>query len=511
MSNTSVGAVSQADLNRGILSALKRLANGSGLNKQEIRVITKADEERNAVTSSGLIKLMLFMVQGTINWDTGEVTNLQLPEFSATFDEILQSSAAGRSQLLQSLLQTIFTDTPDKPEDRRDPMFKSMSMTVFTSAFISNLLDGNFTTEELTSLYAESNAINILSFLAQSRSDERVSRALRMEEKLKNEIRNQIDPINRSDMKLTMQILGGVESIDDITPIAANVNGICRALFKQTNRQSILYQVMDKFVDTIESREFIQYFEKTKHDTPYLHLVFLQALSHVQNKLAKFSKNIVNITLAKTSEDSKSIDLPGVKAEHVKDLVRYVARFVDKQNNHRADLTFDKTTPSFAFTKQMILVEPEFSARESNKSAKKKSEQPPASTNEAKKPRIDRNGSVRPTAGAGKAKESMGIFHFKKIDTATTACFPGDLEVPGLCGRFCVQGRKCKHDDAKACAFRHVARVKQLSSSDMTKLCKAMDSTKLFWFDKDALTQQKFTLPTEYAHLMGDASGPTRA
>ena len=71
----------------------------------------------------------------------------------------------------------------------------------------------------------------------------------------------------------------------------------------------------------------------------------------------------------------------------------------------------------------MSLIETEFSARESNKPAKKKSEQPLASTYEAKTPRLDRNGSVKPTAGAGKAKESMGIFHFKKIDTATTACF----------------------------------------------------------------------------------------
>ena len=86
-------------------------------------------------------------------------------------------------------------------------------------------------------------------------------------------------------------------------------------------------------------------------------------------------------------------------------------------------MTWDKTIPSFAFTKAMSLIETEFSARESNKPAKKKSEQPLASTYEAKTPRLDRNGSVKPTAGAGKAKESMGIFHFKKIYTATTACF----------------------------------------------------------------------------------------
>ena len=158
---------------------------------------------------------------------------------------------------------------------------------------------------------------------------------------------------------------------------------------------------MDKFVDMIENHEFIQYFEKTKHDTPNLHLVFLQALSHIQNKLAKFSKNIVNITIAKAANDSNSNDLPGIKADHVKDLVRYLVRFIEKQNNHRADLTWDKTIPSFAFTKAMSLIETEFSARESNKPAKKKSEQPLASTYEAKTPRLDRNGSVKPTAGAG--------------------------------------------------------------------------------------------------------------
>ena len=91
-------------------------------------------------------------------------------------------------------------------------------MSVFPSAFIANLLDCNFATEELTSLVGKSNAINILSFLVQGRDNERVTRALWMEEKLKNEIRNQVDPVHRSDMKLTMQILGGVESIDDITP-----------------------------------------------------------------------------------------------------------------------------------------------------------------------------------------------------------------------------------------------------------------------------------------------------
>ena len=77
----------------------------------EIHVITnKADKERNAVTSSGLMKLKLLMVQGTINFDTvGEVTNLQLPEFSVTFAEILRSPPADCAQMVQSLLHRLFS------------------------------------------------------------------------------------------------------------------------------------------------------------------------------------------------------------------------------------------------------------------------------------------------------------------------------------------------------------------------------------------------------------------
>ena len=37
----------------------------------------------------------------------------------------------------------------------------------------------------------------------------------------------------------------------------------------------------------------------------------------------------MNITIAKAANDSNSNDLPGIKADHVKDLVRYLVRFID--------------------------------------------------------------------------------------------------------------------------------------------------------------------------------------
>ena len=508
-SNTS-GGLDQAAINLAILDTLNQLKSNKQQPQQELRVITKADEERQAVVSGGLVRLKLFMVQGTVNFQTGEVTNLQLPEFSDSFADILAGPAAGRTQLVQCLLQTIFTDIPDKAEDRRDPMFKSLSMKVFTTAFVTNLLDCNIATEELTSLTSEGNAINILSFLGQSIGDSRVKRAVELEEKLKNEIRNQVDPVNRAQMKLTMQILGGIESMDDITPLAANVNGCCRAIFKQTTQQSIIYQIMNEFVDMIENREFIEYYEKTMHDTPNLHLVFLQAMSHIQNKLSKFSKNIVNVSIARTSEENKVIELPNIKSEHVIDAARYISRFFTKQKNHRADLTIETTSPRFASTSVMELANLSIKDRGSQ-ATKKKAEDPPTPTiPETKKQRLGRNGAAKPTAGAKKEESTMGLFHFKEKDTKSTDCFPKDLVCKPVCGKFCVHGRKCPFDRLK-CRFGHYARWGKIPPEDQIKILKAMDTTKLFWFDKVTMEKQKVTLPTEYAHLLGDASGPARA
>jgi hypothetical protein len=104
----------------------------------------------------------------------------------------------------------------------------------------------------------------------------------------------------------------------------------------------------------------------------------------------------------------------------------------------------------------------------------------------------------------------MGIFHVK-AGTPAAKALP-DKTLPkdgaGVWLDFCFQEKKCNFPHQLCKNGKHYTNWKNVLNEDELVLLKHMDSTGLMWLDAATFEKHKIAIPPEYAHLLGDATGP---
>ena len=107
--------------------------------------------------------------------------------------------------------------------------------------------------------------------------------------------------------------------------------------------------------------------------------------------------------------------------------------------------------------------------------------------------------------GNNKAFEK-GLFFLKDNTLPVSKIVPPkEVLSKGLCLDFCSHGKACKRPTA-VCKFAHYLKWTDIPAEDKTALINHMDKTGSLWLDSEAIDASEF--PSEFAYLLGNASGP---
>jgi len=70
-----------------------------------------------------------------------------------------------------------------------------------------------------------------------------------------------------------------------------------------------------------------------------------------------------------------------------------------------------------------------------------------------------------------------------------------------------LQGKACDKPK-QVCKFAHVVTWKSIKEEDQNEILKHCVTTNNLWLDKETTKKHKADLPSEFEHLLGDATGP---
>jgi hypothetical protein len=230
--------------------------------------------------------------------------------------------------------------------------------------------------------------------------------------------------------------------------------------------------------------------------------------------LASFSQNSI-----KTNK--VELGLANLDDKHVKTAIKLASKFFKKMVDDIDKNSVPKEVPTFAkslFVEQasggFAIAPPAIVAPRSNLTVQ------PTTLKEGGKRKT--NGDEPAVVVPGNKKQrkefsdkslKMGIFHVK-VGTPAAKALPDKTlltDSAGICLDFCSQDKKCNFPHQLCKNGKYYTNWKNMPNADKLILYKHMDSTGLMWFDAGTFEKHKITIPSKYAHLLGDAMGPNKS
>jgi len=469
------------------------------LQQQNIIVESRADKAREQEANLNTIMLSLFLAGGTIDWEEGKIADVRVPTPTQEYKNILLQPPTIRPIQAGNILLTVFTTAPDTIEARFSPLFSKLSMEFFPKNLVASWLNANFQKSNLDSLNFETNAITVLSFVSQNDTD-RLTTVRLLEENEKNKRSYDFLDAHKTKAKATVEGLGRIEGIDCIVKICANICGFIRSFFDvEKGKRPIIYDLCVRTIDCITHQEFNRWHSANAKQLAHLPYIFLNMMQHVFVQQAKFASNTLN-----TNKVGVQGPLAVLVTKQVDITIKYLSRFFKKMDDNVAEDTVPTAIPRFTphYAKPGIMGALEESvANTTIESSKKKADDSPPGTptreRKGKKPRL------KPTGNSDQTKK--GMFHAKK-GVSPSDLFPQGLE-SAPCAFWCFQDKKCTKPK-QTCPRPHVTSWKNIKDGDKPKILQHFASTGNGWLDAETFKRHEVEIPVEFAHLLGDATGP---
>ena len=112
--------------------------------------------------------MLAMNLAGTVNWNTGQVSNPCLPEFSSSMKKIWSvKPASNRAKQLRSLLRSAFMTIPRGDDAALSSLITECSMYVFPFVLCNILLAGMWAVVPADSVVSEKNTVIALTFAPQ--------------------------------------------------------------------------------------------------------------------------------------------------------------------------------------------------------------------------------------------------------------------------------------------------------------------------------------------------------
>jgi hypothetical protein len=475
---------------------------------QQQKIVVKLREHKDSVDLAKLHNnmLMLFYVNGKINWEEGTVKNINLATFAQGFANLLSRTAIVQETQFANLLNTVFTTQPNNDSDNlANPLERMMSLTVSPKRFTKAHLNASFQCADLEAgLMYKNPSINPFHYgLQTNRALVKAASAEIQEE------HNKINwKINDKDKKVISSVIEGVQRIktmDDVCMTCANMCRVMLAIVDINKSKPLLYQVAWKFIKLIKNRKMKTWMRKNSDNIAHLPFVFMAKIHQFFQSFSLFSQNSINTN--KVELNNLSLDMKQIAAA-----VKLVTKFVKKMIEHADNNLVPKEIPPFAksfFVEQgsrTITIAPSADLTSSTTQ--------PTVTSKGKKCKSD---TTNPGAKKKKTKREtsfkslkMGLYHVKKGTTVAKA-LPDKSTLKGgkgVCMDFCTLKRKCNYPHQICMNGKHYTNWKNVPDKDKPVLLLHMDSTGLLWFDKETMKKHNNEIAPKYAYLLRDATGP---
>ena len=233
----------------------------------------------------------------------------------------------------------------------------------------------------------------------------------------------------------------------------------------------------------------------------HLPMVFMGKIHQLFQHLASFSQNSINTNKVEIGD----VDL---ETKQITIAVKFASKFITKMLEHIDENSIPKNIPAFA--KSLFVEAPEVGITET---IKRSANQISTTANEGgrrKLPGGDDPGSKKPRKEFLDRSLKMGLFHIRK-GTLPNRAFPDRTKLKdgaGICHDFNSHGYKCPFPHQLCKTGKHFTNWKHVPDNDKLTILKHMDETGSAWLDAETFEKHNSSIPPEFAHLLGDASGP---
>ena len=290
---------------------------GSAVSPMTSRLVLQDDIDKNKAAEMAINKMKLLLIGGQVNFETCKITNLHRPILTRGLEEVLAASRTQRGQGLQELLENQFRDTREK--GTVTDVQSNASMFVFSSVFVTMLLNGNVAAKTLTSLQTgEFNALNILHFLPQKKEDNAVIAALRSEQDKKNSA-----AANHAskEEKQVLAILGEMIDYTSIVGATVNVQTVMRTIVDIVDMigkgaPCILVTFMKEIMDwVLREQRTLDEWKSNVGEMPHLNHVYLAMIDNIVSKFGCFARITMNRTILSSAEaDLSTLNLEQIES-----------------------------------------------------------------------------------------------------------------------------------------------------------------------------------------------------
>jgi hypothetical protein len=234
-------------------------------------------------------------------------------------------------------------------------------------------------------------------------------------------------------------------------------------------------------------------------------MVFMSKIHQFFMHLASFSQNSINTNKIEIGDDK-------FEGKQVAIAVKFASKFFTKMQEHVEENSIPKDVPAFA---KSFFVEATGGGFVPAPPAVDATTTKPADSNGGGKRKGNGEGEQQP-AGQKKQRNTsdkslkMGILHLKKGTPASKALPEKSTLKEGICLDFCCHERKCNFNHLLCKNGKHYTNWKNVPEDDRLTLLKHMANSGLMWLDAETFKKHEIVIAPEFAHLLGDATGPKK-
>ena len=474
-------------------------------------VVESRDHEETidlAKLQTGMLQLMY--ATGNINWEDNSVKNIRVATFSQGFLNLLSRSASVQATQLTNLFATIFAMEPEDDDDdfQSNPLSRLMSMVVFTPKFTKGHLNASFQSSDLeTGSMYKSTSLNPFHYAPQG-NRKLISEATAKMHEERNELNWRIVEKDRSKMSSLIEGIGRVNSMEEVAMTCANICGVQLAMVDITAGKPLLFQMAWKVIRFIENKKTKTWMRDNSDCIAHLPMIFMSKIHQFFMHLASFSQNSINTNKIETGDDK-------FETRSVSVAVKLASKFFAKMQEHIDDNSIPKDVPAFAKSFFVEATGGGFVPAPTAAEAAKPAANQPTDANGGGKRKA--NGEAEQQAEGQKKKRNtsdkslkMGLFHLKKGTPVSKALPEKSTLKDGVCLDFCCHERKCNFNHLLCKNGKHYTNWKNVPEEDRPILLKHMEKSGVMWLDAETFKKHEVVIAPEFAHLLGDATGPKK-
>ena len=193
---------------------------------------SEIDKESEA--KKGIIKLMLLLICGNIDIELTTVSKISSAPPSKGMQVVLNQPRAAQASQFADLARTTLEWA--KQQDYTNIRLSLVSIRVIPKALASQILQGNFATEKVTSLELEANSVKPSIFLPQ-RNKCLINQELINEMKATSKNIMDFTDSHKTKGKRAIACIGTMQNMTDISSLCINMDTIITAIFSNCRNE----------------------------------------------------------------------------------------------------------------------------------------------------------------------------------------------------------------------------------------------------------------------------------